>query len=1071
MKQHCTALIGSRARARASTIGSRAQTRASTLASLLALLVLCLALPARAEQKLRIQVNQRGDFVLIGNTLGWDCDAPASQPVLGTVAGACGLATGDSSPDLFWRADQPADGQATASVDVNGTQARSSAVLQLAQGAGVTHAFLYWAGRRAGTQADTGVLLERPGGFSQAVSASASYTQPVGLTGADVVYQSVADVTSLVRANGSGVFRVSGVDVTPFATASEDVLFAGWALVVLYQLESDPPRNLAVFDGLDGVSMGNDSAISLSGFLVPNAGFDAKLGAIVYEGDEVFNGDSLLFGTSPLDASDQVSDAQNPADNFFNGTRSLLGRAVSTPGDLPQLAGTASTMAGMDLDVIEVTSRLSPGQTRADLSATSSLDEYFLGAFVTSISTFRPDFVSSQKTVRDVNGGAVRAGEELEYTITLTNTGNDASARTVLTDALPAGVSLVPGSIRIVDGPNAGAKTEAAGDDQASFDAAMRTLTVRAGEGASATAGGSIAVGASQSFSFRVSVDVGTKGIISNQARIEAAGQRGAPAATTVTDGNADGPGAPPTDIPTGECTGDEQCSGSKPFCDTDHTPGTCVECTQDAQCPGQGARCDPTTRTCTCPGNAPSCLDTDHDGVSDGDEIRDGSDPSDADTDDDGAIDGKEPSRSDDSDGDGLVNVLDPDSDDDGLYDGTELGFGCDNPATKPTPKHCRPDGDLGATVTDPLDADSDDGGARDGSEDSDLDGLIDAGERDPTSGHGADDAGLPDTDGDGISNDTENGVRSNPDDADSDNDGLPDGAERNPTDDTDGDGRINLLDPDSDDDGLFDGTESGRDCSNGATMPGTTTMPGSCRADGDMGQTKTSPVDPDTDGGGAEDGDEDSDHDGVADPGERDPTSGHAADDGNASDADNDGLSDDAEDGFGSDKLDADSDDDGVRDGAEVNPGGDGDGDGKISLLDPDSDDDGLFDGTELGFGCDDPATDKREDRCVADGDMGQTKTSPVDPDTDDGSVDDGSEDSDGDGVVDPGERDPNRDCDDVSLSGCDEPPPVDQGRARSLAGSGGCGVRRAKDAQLPLWLGLSALVLLGRLRRRRF
>jgi clumping factor A len=1043
---------------------------ASLAAPASALLLSLQTPPAHAEQKLRVQVNQRGDFALIGNTLGWDCDANASDPVVGTVAGACGLTIGDSSPDLFWRADEPGAGQASAAAEVSAAQARSSAVLKLAQGASVTHAFLYWGGRRAGTQADTGVLLERPGAFSQAVTAVASYTQPAGLTGSDVVYQSVADVTNLVRANGSGVFRVSGVDVTPFNTALEDVLFAGWALVVLYQLDSDPPRNLAVFDGLDGVTPDAQSTIALSGFLVPNAGFDAKLGAIVYEGDDLFNGDSLLFGMSPLGASDALSDGQNPVDNFFNGTRSLLGSAVSTEGDLPQLAGTASTMAGMDLDVVDVTRRLAPGQTRADLSATSSLDEYFLGAFVTSISTFRPDFVSSQKTVKDLNGGAVRAGEELEYTVTLKNTGNDASARTVTTDVLPAGVTLVPGSIRIADGPNAGAKTEAGGDDQASYDAATRTLTVRAGAGANATEGGSIAVDGSESFSFRVTVDSGTKGIISNQGRIAAAGQRGAPPATIVTDGNADGPGAPPTDIPTGDCTGDEQCSGSKPFCDTERTPGTCVECTQDSHCPGQGARCDPTTRTCTCPNNAPSCLDTDHDGVSDGDEIRDGSDPNDADSDDDGAIDGKEPSRNSDTDDDGLINVLDPDSDDDGLYDGTELGFGCDNPATKPSPKHCRPDGDLGATVTDPLDADSDDGTARDGSEDSDLDGVLDAGERDPTKGHGADDNGLPDADGDGISDGTENGVRSNPDDADSDDDGLPDGAERNPTDDTDGDGRINLLDPDSDDDGLFDGTESGRDCSGGATKQGTTTMPGSCKPDGDMGQTKTSPVDPDTDGGGAEDGDEDSDHDGVTDTGERNPTRGNAADDGNASDGDGDGLSDPAEDGFGSDKLDADTDDDGVRDGDEVNPGADGDSDGRINLLDPDSDGDGLFDGTELGFGCDDPATDRREDRCVPDADMGRTKTSPVDADSDDGGMDDGDEDADRDGAVDPGERDPNRGCDDRERNGCDEPAPPDLGRARSLAGSGGCSPRGTPGSGAPLWLGLLALGVLACVRRRR-
>jgi uncharacterized repeat protein (TIGR01451 family) len=1060
-----------------SMFGSPTTPRTSTqtppsplVACVFALVALCGATPVKAEQRLRVQVNQRGDFTLIGNTLGWDCGAGAAAPVVGNIASTlaplgCGLGTTDSAPDVFWRSDEPMAGQATASSTVDGSGARSSAVLQLAARAVVTHAYLYWGARRAGTQADTGVLLERPGVFSQAVTASASYTFPAG---EEVVYQSVADVTTLVRANGSGAFRVSGVDVTAFNEASEDVLFAGWALVVLYQLDSDPPRNLAVFDGLDGVAPGADSAVSLSGFLVPNAGFDAKLGAIVYEGDDEWDGDSLLLGTAPLDVSDQLSNTQNPATNFFNGTRSWLGSAVSVPGDLPQLAGTASTMAGLDLDVVDVTQRLAAGQTRVDLQATSALDEYFLGAFVTSISTFRPDFVSSQKQVTDVNGGAVRSGDELEYTITLKNTGNDTSASTVATDPLPEDVTFVPGSIRITSGANAGTKTDAAGDDQAFYDAASRTLTVYAGAGASAAAGGSIAVGESSSFSFRVKVNANASAIISNQARIEASGARGAPAATTLTDGNADGPGVPPTDIPTGECVDDGQCGGTRPHCDTMNIPGTCVACTEDSQCTGQGAHCDLNTHACVCPGNAPSCIDSDTDGVSDADEIHDGTDPNDADSDDDGVTDGKEPKRGEDSDGDGLINALDPDSDDDGLYDGTEFGFACDNPATKPSPKHCHPDADKGMTVTDPLDADSDDGGARDGSEDSDLNGAIDTSERDPTAGHGADDSSVRDSDEDGLSDDTENGIRSDPSDADTDNDGLLDGQERNPADDTDGDGRINVLDPDSDDDGLYDGTESGNDCADPATARG------SCKADGDMGSTKTSPVDPDTDGGGAKDGSEDTDRDGVADAGERDPTAGHAADDGNAADGDNDGLSDDTEDSVGSDKLDADTDDDGVRDGDETDFASDTDRDGKINVLDPDSDGDGLYDGTELGIDCSEPATDRSKATCVADADMGSSKTSPVNPDSDGGGVKDGVEDENQNGAVDDGERDPNRACDDTGLASCDpppEPPPPAPGRLRSLAGAGGCSMSAHESrGSSVLLLGLAAASLWWARRRRK-
>ena len=40
--------------------------------------------------------------------------------------------------------------------------------------------------------------------------------------------------------------------------------------------------------------------------------------------------------------SEALTDALNPANNFFNSTRSRLGVAVSNPGDLPQLPGTVA---------------------------------------------------------------------------------------------------------------------------------------------------------------------------------------------------------------------------------------------------------------------------------------------------------------------------------------------------------------------------------------------------------------------------------------------------------------------------------------------------------------------------------------------------------------------------------------------------------------------------------------------------------------------------------------------------------------------------------------------------------
>ncbi|MRG93283.1 DUF3344 domain-containing protein [Polyangium spumosum] len=1084
---------------------------------------------ASAAQNVRVQVDQKGDFLLIGNTLGYDCQLiggnPPPAPVVGTV-GACGNNATDSGIDILWRSDSPMAGQAEASTGITVANARSTAILNIPAGATVTHAYLYWGATRSSAGADTTATLDRPGGFTQDLTATQSYT-----TTQNNAYQSVADITAIVQAQGSGAYRVSGVDVeNPVGQGvNDETTFAGWWMVVLYERASDPPRNLTVFDGFDLVASANPQNVTLSGFLVPPAFADARLGVVAFEGDTTVSGDQFSFGGV------QLTNALNPADNFFNRTRTDLGSAVTVVGDLPQLDGTAGSFAGMDMDIVDVTDQLTAGQTSAPISATSTGDQYWLAGFVTSIPTFKPDFSTSEKSAVDVNGGALLPGDEVEYTIVVTNTGNDTAINTVLTDPIPMGVSYVPGSIEVLSGENVGMKTDDLADDQGEFDAGTNAVIIRLGTGATGAVGGTMLEGETTTVRFRVTVNQDASGTINNQATITAAGQQGAPAEDTPTDGNGPTSGEPPTPIVIDQCESDANCMAPTPVCNVAGTPNTCVECVTDATCGGATPTCDVATNTCTCvpsgmdicdgidndcngtiddgfnvgmacsagvgacmsvgtfvcvdgstsacdafPGEPGTetcnnvdddcdgetdegfdvgtacsvgvgacmatgvfacdamgntacdatpgtpgvevcgdgidndcdgttdmgCQDSDGDGIPDDVETQYGTDPNDADSDDDGVPDGEEPSPNVDTDGDGLINALDPDSDDDGLFDGTEMGKDCSSPATDPDAQSCRADADPN-TTTDPLDADTDNGGVSDGDEDTNLNGAVDEGERDPN--EPSDDATPPtDTDGDGLSDDLEEQIGTDPNDADSDDDGLLDGEEPNPSADTDGDGLINGLDPDSDNDGLFDGTESGKDCSN----PATNAMAGNCIADADP-STTTSPLDADTDDGGVIDGSEDENRNGAVDEGELDPN--NPADDNTKPDTDGDGLTDDYENTIGTDPNDADSDDDGVIDGEEPNPTDDTDGDGTINALDPDSDGDGLKDGTEMGKDCSNPATSPAANNCVPDGDNGATTTSPVDPDTDDGGVSDGDEDTDKDGVVDPNERDPNDPTDD--------------------------------------------------------
>lgn len=88
-----------------------------------------------------------------------------------------------------------------------------------------------------------------------------------------------------------------------------------------------------------------------------------------------------------------------------------------------------------------------------------------------------------------------------------THNGASAAALASVLDTLPAGVSLVPGSITVTSGAPSTVTTDAAGDSTGEYDAASRDVRVRVGAGASNTLGGTLAAGASITVAFDVIVD------------------------------------------------------------------------------------------------------------------------------------------------------------------------------------------------------------------------------------------------------------------------------------------------------------------------------------------------------------------------------------------------------------------------------------------------------------------------------------------------------------------------------------------------------------------------------------
>ena len=650
---------------------ARSGPRLAWIPWLCAAAMVCRAGSADATPLLRFQIDQPGDILLLGNTLVQDCRTGVPAPVVGTV-GDCGgdaSTSEDTGADVFWSADTPESGSATASVGIGTSAARSSAVLALPPGAAVTYARLYWSAPRA--LADPTATIEVPGGSRQDVVADATFTAARPSAPDTRFYQSTADVTALVRdatpPGGTTTFRVGGVDSVDIGTTVDEMAYAAWTLVVVTSDPSQPNRNLTLFDGLDVVEKNSTAQVSITGFHVPSGFIDAHLGVVAYEGDSAIPGDALSFNGATL------SDAQNPPNNFFNGSRSTRGVAQSIAGDLPRLTGAPGSLSGVDLDIVDVGPLLAPGETEAFIQASTTQDVFLLGLFVTSIATLEPSFQTTTKAAVDRNGGLVLPGDEIEFTIVAANTGNDAALDAVLMDSLQAGLSYVPGTIEVLDGRNAGAKTDARYDDQGDYLTGSHAVAVRLGLDADGNLGGRLEPGESATVRFRAVFTGAVAGVVRNQASILARGLGGAPMRSWASDGDPDRPGSQPT-----EWSSDTDQDGLQDSVES--RLGTRLDAV-DSDGDGRGDAIETD-------GGLP--IDTDGDG---------GIDALDLDSDGDAAPDSLEGSA--DLDGDGVPDWRDADDDGDGVpsaidncaavgnpdqadADGDEIGDACDTPVAE---------------------------------------------------------------------------------------------------------------------------------------------------------------------------------------------------------------------------------------------------------------------------------------------------------------------------------------------------------------------------------------------------
>jgi uncharacterized repeat protein (TIGR01451 family) len=468
----------------------------------------------------RFVANVNGDFAYAANTvLTCDNDADPTNGSLDASASAadreCEDVIAGANPTPI-RNDEPRNNRfflrnLDADSDPN-TFNSSGALLDIPAGASILWAGLYWGTRSAGNGSfPSGQTLDRenvkfdlPGGGTNYISVDAQQVDDVA-SGLDGYF---AEVTALVQQGGGGVYMVADVDAV-----EQNNGYAAWTLVVAYEDPSEPFRNLSVFDGNAGVQENSGSApdeitVTPTGFTTPLMGnFDPYVGVVLYDGDKgkPGQGQGDFFAVNGTD----LANAANPVDDFGNASISFFGNQPVS--NVPAYTNVFST----DVDVLFArdpntgANLINNGDSSADVTLGGGQGERVnLQVLTFASEIYQPD-VSIDKTLRDINGGQVEAGDFIEYTIVVENTGQDEGLEAVIMDNIPVNTTYVPGTLEVLYGPNLGPKSDSQGNDQAEYVSADDKVVFRIGTNADGTNGGMLMQDVPTAVRFQVQIDAG----------------------------------------------------------------------------------------------------------------------------------------------------------------------------------------------------------------------------------------------------------------------------------------------------------------------------------------------------------------------------------------------------------------------------------------------------------------------------------------------------------------------------------------------------------------------------------
>lgn len=343
----------------------------------------------------------------------------------------------------------------------------SSADLTVPAGATVVWAGLYWHARADETSTTRNVIrFKKPGDAAYtALTADTIDTMPRPDNTGGVsprpypAYMAYKNVTSLISASSaSGTYWAGGLTVQAPPNSDFQGIFGGWSLLVAYALPSEPLRSLRVFNA--PVNVGPNSAanhqyadIQLTGLFTPHSGtVDAQVGTIVLDGDPYLKGGdtvSLASGLSPTTVASwtDLVDATHPLGNYGTSVISQWGAPITrNPGyvnnfgvDYALVQAPAGVLAN---SITTATMRLAGTYDwrGSPVGTTTYNDNVYMQMAALAIPY---ELHADMAITASVNSPVITSGQDVTFTITITNNGSDPAENVNVNALLPAGYAYI----------------------------------------------------------------------------------------------------------------------------------------------------------------------------------------------------------------------------------------------------------------------------------------------------------------------------------------------------------------------------------------------------------------------------------------------------------------------------------------------------------------------------------------------------------------------------------------------------------------------------------------------------